>query len=305
MRGTNKTEFVVGIDLLDEAAEGEVRRTALANLAKYLSSASHAQIHLCFSANDLGGGQSNTNSRTSIRHLNRLIEMSVNHGWLFSVCHENFVEKMLDIENNAESEIEAYVLAIREQSWVNRFYHQSTAEDLMAKSERPVLLLGPKTAERWKDKSPRGEKINLLVATDLGESSITVEARALKFAQLSGAKITLLHNVWHEYRNFEESIMTVGMTPLIFEDTFRAMESQASEALHLGVEKIRAQGVECEGVLDTELRSIFQSLSAWESSHTIIVLGFRRMTSFADLLIGSCLSDTVIHSELPVLAIKF
>lgn len=296
-------QIIVGIDLEDSSDIGRSRAVALSNFAHALEKRLKSSVHLIYVSSSKGDIEDH--SKVHPQELERLRELAKNRSWIFSLKSGAPVSELLKLGSDTDSPVEIYVLGVRGIGIIKRLYLGSVTEELAKNSERPLALLSSQAIASWEKKSELSIDGRILVATDLSDRSQSVETYAMSFAKRIGSSVTLIHNTWRTYKSMEDAAIQAGAVPLIFEETIQTIERQSREALLAKQKFFEEHGVECEFILDTEARSVAESVIAvQEGNYSLLFMGSRTKNRFVTAVWGSTLRDTLSLTRLPVIGVK-
>jgi nucleotide-binding universal stress UspA family protein len=147
----------------------------------------------------------------------------------------------------------------------------------------------------------RGFK-RILVAVDGSEYSLKAAAVAARLSKSNGAQ---LHVV--TVMGFPEYLILEGnVSPEVLTRVYAESKSRAEGVVQNVVNMAKSFGVEANGVVLTNARSIVQTITdfANERSIDLIVVGTRGMSGFKRALLGSVSSGIVSHASCSVLVVR-
>jgi nucleotide-binding universal stress UspA family protein len=199
----------------------------------------------------------------------------------------------------------ALVLGTHGFTGAKRLFLGSVAEEIIRHADVPTFVVGPKVQDLER-MPPSGKSMNIILATDMGRGSRAAESYAIEFAKKSGAKIILVHCVYQGQDPMLQMALNSAEGARAVGQVFDQLLKDARTAVKRKCERLRAQGIECESVVDT--RSVFSYRSVLKAADKfkgdMIVMGTHGRTLFGKAFFGSTTRQTILLAPCPVLVVK-
>jgi nucleotide-binding universal stress UspA family protein len=188
---------------------------------------------------------------------------------------------------------------------ISRMFLGSVAEEVVRRSQIPIFVLGP-NAQKKSQVPSGGEKLRVLVATDLGAGSAAAEKFAVDFAKKTGATIVLLHC---SFQGKDPMIQIALSTPdgqRAVSELFKGLHKSLALKIRKKQKKITDDGVDCEIVLDE--RYIFSEKSVAKAIEQkdidLVVTGTNARNLFGKAYFGSMTRQTILNAPVPVVVVR-
>jgi len=177
-------------------------------------------------------------------------------------------------------------------------------QEVLLKSERPVMVLGPKAQEKFlslKSHKPR----RILISTDLTRASRPAEHYALSLAARLDAEVVLFHSVFDHIQRVHNASIVSGFASFDMERIFQKMTRDAQMLL----ERKRRRFLKIVGRCDIKIaengRNISESLLRESArNYCLVVMGTHsRRNALVRAFLGSTAQDTIARSDIPIVVV--
>jgi nucleotide-binding universal stress UspA family protein len=198
---------------------------------------------------------------------------------------------------------ELVVMGTRGRRGVERLFLGSVAEEVVRRSRRPVLVIGPAVPERACELSVR-RQLRLLVPTDLGRNSRSAERYALSLARRTGAKVTLFHCLWDGINAVIVNAAYAGMAAYDLEAVIERSREDAAAALRRKAEFFQKHGVPCSWRVEEQAQTSMCAVHRESGSgHDLVVMGTHGRNAVLAAFLGSTARETIMHAAVPVIIV--
>lgn len=304
-----KDIVLIADDLTERTSKGRLRSRNLRDMAIVIAKKMKADVELLYVKN-LSSGLFKKKQLDVLFETYETIESSIRAHFKKAKVNGKIILK----SGNPVEEILTYtemsdktkilILGTQDKKGFEKILLGSVAEDVIRNSELPVLVLGPTAQEKKLQLDPEKEW-NILLLTDLTESSEAAEKWTKDFCREHGAKVSLVHCLGDQIMKTRRTLYGSGYLPFDMDTIFRDMKTDAQRKLIRMSRSWKQQGIEADTVLFEKEQSIIKSLPALvKKNYDLVIMGThgrnRIMTSF----IGSTAREIILSSPLPVLVIR-
>jgi nucleotide-binding universal stress UspA family protein len=203
------------------------------------------------------------------------------------VCHGSVEDQIM--EELSHDEYDLVVIGASQQSKIEELFFGLITHRLVAQTDVSVLVVS----------EPRTHLKNILLATAGHDASDPTVKAGAKLAQLSGAKVTLVHvtGAWPG--------MYAGLSRI--EETLPEMlQSDTPTARHLreNIEWLRSLGIESQLELRHGLPAEEIILTANKQKYDLLVIGASKIKMIRRLLLDEVAPQIVNQAPCPVLVVR-
>jgi nucleotide-binding universal stress UspA family protein len=180
----------------------------------------------------------------------------------------------------------------------------SVAEEVVLKSERPVMVLGPHFQEsyfRLKNYKP----LRILIPTDLTRASRPAEQYALSLAARLGAELVFFHSVFDHIARVHEASVVSGFASFDLDRIFNKMTRDATTILENKKQRIKKIIPHCDYKVAEMGQRLTESLLRESTlNYCLIVMGTHsRRHALVRSFIGGTARETILNAEVPVVVV--
>jgi len=199
---------------------------------------------------------------------------------------------------------EMVIMGTQGHTGFDKILEGSVAEKVLLKSERPVMVIGPKAQEQF-FRLGNSKRLKILVATDLTRESRPAEQYAKSLAARTGAEVTLFHSVFEKVKRVHEASIISGFANFDMDRIFQKMQRDAKDSLLLKRGRMRRSMVDCHFVIaDPRQRLVETLLLEAAKDYCLIVMGTHsKRNALLRAFLGSTARDTILHAEVPVVIV--
>ncbi|WP_413288082.1 universal stress protein [Bdellovibrio sp. HCB337] len=199
---------------------------------------------------------------------------------------------------------EMVIMGTQGHRGLERFLEGSVAEEVILKSERPVMVLGPYSQKKFfsfKKHRPR----RILVPTDLSRSSRPAEQYGLSLAARLNAELVLFHSVFDYIKKVHDASIISGFASFDMERVFQKMTRDAESLLEKKKRLFRRTLGNCEYVIAQQNKSISEALlEESANNYCMVVMGTHsRRNALTRAFLGSSARETILQAEIPVVVV--
>jgi len=203
---------------------------------------------------------------------------------------------------------EMVIMGTQGHTGIEKLLEGSVAEQVLLKSHRPVMVLGPRVQERYQEKNFRLEsskRLKILVATDLSRDSRLAEQYALSLAARTGGEITLFHSVYESIKRVQAASVTSGFASFDMERIFQKMQKDARASLSVKQGRIHRAMVDCNVIIaDPNVRLSDALLAEADKGYSAIVMGTHsKRNALLRAFLGSTTRETILQAAIPVVIV--
>ncbi len=197
--------------------------------------------------------------------------------------------------------LDMVVLGTEGRRGLKNLFLGSVAEDVIKNSNKPVMVIGPEVQAIG---YTLPEKIKLLVATDLSETSGRAEEFAMQLASRLDADVTLVYSLWEQLRQEQEAALAAGAPYFLLDDTIENLEFTSIGELKDKVERFSKKGIKAT----YKILSAPQSLSKLiinevQNNYDLVIMGTKNRNKLIKAFIGSYARRTILESPVPVVVV--
>ncbi len=198
---------------------------------------------------------------------------------------------------------ELVVMGTQGRKGLKRLLIGSVAEEVVRRAKRPVMVIGPKAQEAYRDLGTQ-KQMKILVATDLTKNSRTAEQYALSLAKRLGARIVLFHCLWDSYRAIMEPSMISGMVPLNLDHILDEVREDSIAYLDRKVRFFQDHSVRCTYALEEKaVRSTCAVYQEADRGYSLVVMGTHGRNVVLTAFLGSTARETILNTSIPVIIV--
>lgn len=302
--------ILVAEDLENYTDEGRLRGKTVRNVAQDVSKLLHEELQL-FYVEDL-----KTYPQKKIIHDKDVASWHSEHEVaLEHLAKELSVRARPIIKSGAPAEEilkaihtwprpEMVIMGTQGHKGVERFLEGSVAEEVILKSERPVMVLGPHSQKKFfsfKQHRPR----RILVPTDLSRSSRPAEQYGLSLAARLDAELVLFHSVFDYIKKVHDASIVSGFASFDMERIFQKMTRDAELLLEKKKRRFRKTIGHCEYIIAKQNKSISESLlEETLGNYCMVVMGTHsRRNALVRAFLGSTARDMILRAGVPIVVV--
>lgn len=199
---------------------------------------------------------------------------------------------------------EMVIMGTQGHHGIEKFLEGSVAEEVILKSERPVMVLGPHSQEKFlgfKNQKP----CRILVPTDLTRSSRPAEQYAMSLAARLNAEVVFFHSVFDHIKRVHDASIISGFASFDMERIFQKMTRDANSLLEKKRTRLRKIIGRCEYKIADSGKTLADALLQESSlNYCLIVMGTHsRRNALVRAFLGSTARDTILKAEIPVVVV--
>jgi nucleotide-binding universal stress UspA family protein len=198
---------------------------------------------------------------------------------------------------------ELVVVGTQGRKGLKRLFIGSVAEEIIRRSRRPVMVIGPAAQEL--DQNIFGRKqLKILVPTDLGKNSRAAEQYALSLAKRIGARVILLHCLWDSINAIIVNAAYSGMAAYNLDAVINDSRNDAVESMKRKAALFQKHGVPCDFKVEektiTSRCAVYQEA---ESGYSIVLMGTHGRNAVLNAFFGSTARETILNAAIPVIVV--
>jgi len=198
---------------------------------------------------------------------------------------------------------ELVVVGTQGRKGLKRLLIGSVAEEIIRRSRRPVMAIGPAVQDLNLDISGR-KQLKILVPTDLGKNSRAAEHYALSLAKRIGARVTLLHCLWDSINAIIVNAAYSGMAAYNLDEVINDSRNDAVESMKRKTALFQKHGVPCDfKVEEKTLTSRCVVYQEAESGYSIVIMGTHGRNAVVNAFFGSTARETILNAPIPVIVV--
>ncbi len=199
---------------------------------------------------------------------------------------------------------ELVVLGTRGKKGLRRLFLGSVAEEVLRRADRPVMVIGPEAQKRAWFLAADRRPLQLLVATDLGNSSRAAEGYALSLAKRTGANVFLFHCFGDNFRSLIETSIVPGTVSYDLDATAARIREDAAKILKKKAGFFQRHGVACDYKLEESTASSASLVHREaEKDYSLVVMGTHGRNIMLNAYFGSTARETILHATIPVIVV--
>jgi nucleotide-binding universal stress UspA family protein len=199
---------------------------------------------------------------------------------------------------------ELVIMGTQGRKGMERLLVGSVAEEVVRRSRRPVMVIGPVAQKKGHDFKP-GKQIDILVATDLSKNSRPAERYALSLAKRIGARVFLFHCLGDSYRTIvRDCSMVSGWVPVNLDEVLSGIRNDSRQSLEQKVSLFQSRDVLCEyKINEKDIAASCAVYQEGESGFSLIVMGTHGRNMLLEAYLGSTARETIMNSSIPVIIV--
>lgn len=286
--------ILVAEDLDNFTDQGQRRGKTVRGVAKDFSKLLRENLRFFYVEDGKGSG-----------HEKRLREMAreASYRARYTVTHGVPADEILKVVHEWPRP-EMVVMGTHGHTGLEKIFEGSVAEKVLMKSERPVMVVGPKAQEKSFRLSDCKD-LKILVPTDLTRASRPAEEYAMSLAARTGADLTFFHSFYDKIKRVHEASLLSGFIGFDMERIFQKMQRDASVVLDFKLHKVRRAMVDCDYVIAHPNELLQTSLlSESKKKYCLIVMGTHsKRNALVRAFLGSTARDTILKAEIPVVIV--
>jgi len=199
---------------------------------------------------------------------------------------------------------EMVIMGTQGHSGLEKFLEGSVAEEVILKAERPVMVLGPQSQEKFfsfKNHRPR----RILVPTDLTRSSRPAEQYALSLAARLNAEVVLFHSVYEHLKRVHEASIISGFANFDMDRIYQKMTRDATFELDKKRARFRKIMGRCEFMIAESGKKVAEAvLQEVSQNYCMVVMGTHsKRNVLVRAFLGSTARDTILQSPIPIVVV--
>lgn len=179
----------------------------------------------------------------------------------------------------------------------------SVAEEVLRYSKRPVMVLGPK-AIASDFKLPN--KIKILLATDLSDTSKPAEKYALDFSYKLKATVTIFYSEWEQLKTIQDGI-TMGSLPFYyFDESIVKIRENSVKQMRKVISKFKNKNIPCESKIADQPYYALDKLilkEVKEGGYSLVIMSTHSRNTLLKAFLGSSARRVILNSPVPVLIV--
>jgi nucleotide-binding universal stress UspA family protein len=199
---------------------------------------------------------------------------------------------------------EMVIMGTQGHTGLEKLLEGSVAERVLMKSERPVMVLGPRAQEKF-FRLGNTKHLKILVPTDLSRDCRPAEQYAMSLAARTGAEVTLFHSVYEKLKRVYEASIVSGFVNFDMDRIFNKMQLDAKGMLLMKRERMRKAMVDCHCVVaDPQARLNEALMLEAAKNFSLIVMGTHsKRNALVRAFLGSTARDTILQADIPVVIV--
>lgn len=302
--------IIVAEDLESYTDEGRLRGRTVRNVAQDVSKLLHEDLQLFF-VEDL-----NNYPQKKIHHEKDIASWHQEHeAALSTLAKELSVKARPVIRSGAPADEilkaihawprpEMVIMGTQGRQGMERFLEGSVTEEVILKSERPVMVLGPHSQKMFFSFIKHRPR-RILVPTDLSRSSRPAEQYGLSLAARLDAELVLFHSVFDYIKRVHDASIMSGFASFDLERIFQKMIRDAESILEEKKRNFRKTIRHCDYKIATENKIVSESLlQEISDNYCMVVMGTHsRRNALVRAFLGSTARDTIQHAGIPVVVV--
>lgn len=195
------------------------------------------------------------------------------------------------------------VMGTHGRTGLDRILLGSVAEEVIRRSSRPVVVVGP-VAQGKKQPLVGRTKPRILIATDLGLNSEKAETVGLSLAKRLSAEVTLIHDIWTSYPVYFETGLEMGYSIPNLHAGSEERKKNAESRLRKRIKRFQKQGISCElKIVDGSARPSRSIVTEAAKGYSLVVMGTHGRNALITSFIGSAARETILGSRIPVVVV--
>jgi nucleotide-binding universal stress UspA family protein len=198
---------------------------------------------------------------------------------------------------------ELLVMSSPEQKGLEKILIGTVAEEVILKSNRPVMVLGPSAQDLFLEKGLR-RPMRILMATDLTRASRPAEQYAASLAARCRAQLVFFHSPAEQIRSIQQAIYSSGYAAFDMESTLQRILKDARQRLEKKKKRCRQNMIACDILLGSDKSGLLTDLLQETDKHfSWIVMGTHSRSLLMRALMGSTAKEVLQRAKVPVVVV--
>ncbi|AHZ85572.1 universal stress protein [Bdellovibrio bacteriovorus] len=297
--------ILVADDIMAQSKKARKRSDDLRSIATHFARLLKADLHFLYVEDiperlrkgdkikslDQRNPQMTAKLRAELEALNPGSELHLDRG--------NPILKALEWEKKLNPDL--IVLGTRGHKGLSKFFLGSVAEELLRRSRRPVLVLGPHYSSAEFPANPRAG-LRILLLSDLTSASSRAEAYTRKLAQKTKARVTLMHSVGDPIMRLRQIYAQSRIPMYSLEKEVQEIKDFARIQMKKKMERFKEDGLTVQAKLIEHDRDLADDIQdELTEGYDLVVMGTHAHNRLLTVFLGSTSRKTCLLSSVPVI----